>query len=311
VVSSTRPRVGCACALFAIILALLIPEAGSGLPRDAPWRLTVSLRGNGSGEVTSNPAGVACGSTCAISLGDRRLVTLTAKPLGGSVFSGWRGGCAGDGSTCTRVIDGDEAVSARFQLPCVVPHLLGATLSGARIAVRKAHCRIVHVSRRYSAALPGLVVAQAPAPGARGRPAAPVRVAVSRGPKPVTCKDLLWPVSGRLESPFGWRWGRMHEGIDIGVPYGTPIHVAAPGRVVYAGWEGDYGYLLVIDHGGGLSTAYAHQSRLAVSWGRRLSPRQVLGSVGCTGNCTGPHLHFEVRIRGRPVDPLRCLPRRG
>jgi murein DD-endopeptidase MepM/ murein hydrolase activator NlpD len=119
---------------------------------------------------------------------------------------------------------------------------------------------------------------------------------------------LIWPVSGPITSPFGWRWGRMHQGIDIGVPYGTPIHAAAAGTVIYCGWEEGYGNLVVIDHGGDLATAYAHQSALAVTCGQSVAQGQVIGYVGCTGHCTGPHLHFEVRIDGNPVDPLGYLP---
>ena len=118
---------------------------------------------------------------------------------------------------------------------------------------------------------------------------------------------LIWPVNGPVTSPFGMRWGRMHEGIDIGVPEGTPIHAAASGRVIYAGWMSGYGNLVAIDHGRGLSTAYGHQSRIAVSNGQTVSQGQVIGYVGCTGHCFGPHLHFEVRINGTPVDPMGYL----
>jgi len=118
---------------------------------------------------------------------------------------------------------------------------------------------------------------------------------------------LIWPVNGPVTSPFGMRWGRMHEGIDIGVGYGTPIHAAASGRVIYAGWMDGYGNLVAIDHGRGLSTAYGHQSRIAVSNGQTVSQGQVIGYVGCTGHCFGPHLHFEVRINGTPVDPMGYL----
>jgi murein DD-endopeptidase MepM/ murein hydrolase activator NlpD len=118
---------------------------------------------------------------------------------------------------------------------------------------------------------------------------------------------FIWPVSGPITSPFGWRWGRMHEGIDIGVGYGTPIHAAAAGTVIYCGWESGYGNLVVIDHGGNLATAYGHQSSIAVSCGQQVDQGQVIGYVGCTGHCFGPHLHFEVRVNGNPVDPLGYL----
>jgi murein DD-endopeptidase MepM/ murein hydrolase activator NlpD len=118
---------------------------------------------------------------------------------------------------------------------------------------------------------------------------------------------LIWPVSGPVVSGFGMRWGRMHEGIDIGVGYGTPIHAAASGTVVYSGWMSGYGNFVIIDHGGGMATAYGHQSAIAVGNGQSVSQGQVIGYVGCTGHCFGPHLHFEVRINGSPVDPLGYL----
>jgi murein DD-endopeptidase MepM/ murein hydrolase activator NlpD len=117
---------------------------------------------------------------------------------------------------------------------------------------------------------------------------------------------LIWPVSGPVVSGYGMRWGRMHMGIDIAVGYGTPIHAAASGTVIFAGWMGGYGNFVIVDHGGGLSTAYAHQSSIAVGGGT-VSQGQVLGYVGCTGHCFGPHLHFEVRINGSAVDPLGYL----
>jgi murein DD-endopeptidase MepM/ murein hydrolase activator NlpD len=123
----------------------------------------------------------------------------------------------------------------------------------------------------------------------------------------LSSSGLVWPVSGPITSPFGWRWGRMHEGIDIGVGYGTPIHAAASGTIIYCGWESGYGNLVVIDHGNNLATAYGHQSSIAVSCGQDVSQGQTIGYVGCTGHCFGPHLHFEVRINGNPVDPLGYL----
>jgi murein DD-endopeptidase MepM/ murein hydrolase activator NlpD len=99
----------------------------------------------------------------------------------------------------------------------------------------------------------------------------------------------------------------MHEGIDIGVPTGTPVVAAAAGQVIHAGWLGGYGNLVVIDHGGNLATAYGHQSSIAVSCGQSVSQGQVIGYVGSTGRSTGPHLHFEVRINGGAVDPYGYL----
>ncbi len=122
-----------------------------------------------------------------------------------------------------------------------------------------------------------------------------------------SASGFIWPVNGPVTSPFGMRWGRMHTGIDIGVAYGTPIHAAASGRVIYAGWMDGYGNLVFIDHGRGLSTGYAHQSSIGVSNGQAVTQGQVIGYVGCTGHCFGPHLHFEVRVNGTPVDPLGYL----
>jgi murein DD-endopeptidase MepM/ murein hydrolase activator NlpD len=122
-----------------------------------------------------------------------------------------------------------------------------------------------------------------------------------------SASGMIWPVAGPVTSPFGWRWGRMHEGIDIGVAYGTPIHAAASGTIIYCGWESGYGNLTVIDHGGNLATAYGHQSSIAVSCGQHVNQGDVIGYVGSTGHSTGPHLHFEVRVDGNPVDPLGYL----
>jgi murein DD-endopeptidase MepM/ murein hydrolase activator NlpD len=117
---------------------------------------------------------------------------------------------------------------------------------------------------------------------------------------------FIWPVNGVVTSGFGWRWGRMHEGIDIVAPTGTSIRAAAAGTVIYAGYMGGYGNIVIIDHGDGLSTAYAHQSAIYVGSGS-VSQGTVIGAVGSTGNSTGPHLHFEVRVNGSAVDPMGYL----
>lgn len=122
----------------------------------------------------------------------------------------------------------------------------------------------------------------------------------------VSPSGFVWPVQGVLTSTFGPRWGRMHEGIDIGAPGGTPIHAVAAGTIIFAGWLGGYGNLTIIDHGGGIATAYGHQSAMYVTGGS-VSQGQAIGAVGSTGNSTGSHLHFEVRVNGSPVDPLGYL----
>jgi murein DD-endopeptidase MepM/ murein hydrolase activator NlpD len=121
-----------------------------------------------------------------------------------------------------------------------------------------------------------------------------------------SASGFIWPVSGPVTSGFGWRWGRIHEGIDIGAACGTPIRAAASGTIVYAGWMDGYGNLVIIDHGGGIGTAYGHQSAIYVGGGS-VSQGQTIGAVGSTGHSTGCHLHFEVRVNGTPVDPLGYL----
>jgi murein DD-endopeptidase MepM/ murein hydrolase activator NlpD len=117
----------------------------------------------------------------------------------------------------------------------------------------------------------------------------------------------IWPVNGPVVSPFGMRWGRLHAGVDIAVPAGTPIRAAASGTVAMAGWMGGYGQYTCIQHGGGVATCYAHQSSIGVGSGASVKQGQVIGAVGCTGHCFGDHLHFEVRINGSPVDPMGYL----
>lgn len=124
---------------------------------------------------------------------------------------------------------------------------------------------------------------------------------------------MIWPVNGVITSPYGYRTHPIfgttiyHSGIDIGVDYGTPVHAADGGTVVEAGWISGYGYAVVIDHGNGLSTLYGHNQELAVSAGQAVSQGQVIAYAGSTGNSTGPHVHFEVRANGDPVDPQGYL----
>lgn len=125
--------------------------------------------------------------------------------------------------------------------------------------------------------------------------------------------SLGWPVAGPVVSSFGWRihpilgYRKFHTGIDIAAGYGAAIHAAGSGRVIYATWMGGYGNVIIIDHGNGLSTLYAHQSSLAVGVGASVRRGQTIGAVGSTGFSTGPHLHFEVRVNGNPVDPMGYL----
>ena len=125
--------------------------------------------------------------------------------------------------------------------------------------------------------------------------------------------QLAAPVNAPITSDFGWRihpiYGtrRLHAGTDFGVDEGTPVHAADGGVVVEAGWISGYGYTVIIDHGNGMSTLYAHNSDVAVSPGQTVSKGQVVSYSGNTGGSTGPHLHFEVRINGEPTDPMGYL----
>ena len=124
---------------------------------------------------------------------------------------------------------------------------------------------------------------------------------------------MIWPISGPITSEFGWRthpiFGsqRFHSGLDIGGDYGLPIHAALGGVVIESGWIGGYGNTIMIDHGGGVVTLYGHNESLAVGVGQTVSQGQVIAYCGSTGNSTGPHCHFEVRLNGEPVSPYNYL----
>jgi len=151
-----------------------------------------------------------------------------------------------------------------------------------------------------SAALSARIqAAQAPSESRSTSYSMPARTASASG--------FIWPVHGVVTSTFGWRWGRMHEGIDIAVASGTPVVSAAAGTVIVAGWMGGYGYLVVVDHGNGIATAYGHNTNVTVSAGQTVGQGQLIAYSGNTGNSTGPHVHFEVRIGGAAVDPFGYL----
>ncbi len=130
-----------------------------------------------------------------------------------------------------------------------------------------------------------------------------------RSPPPHSPLTLAWPLPFPVGDEFGPRGDRFHTGIDLISPPGVPVAAARSGRVVYAGWrEGGWGIEVTIAHGGGVRTIYAHLSATAVSVGDRVDGGAMIGRVGATGDATGPHLHFEVRVRGAAVDPLGALP---
>jgi murein DD-endopeptidase MepM/ murein hydrolase activator NlpD len=181
-----------------------------------------------------------------------------------------------------------QLVSSRDELASARADRRGALsqVHSSRVALEGDLRELEEEQARVTAALQG-----APAPG-------PVRQGSG---------SLIWPVNGPVVSPFGMRWGRLHAGVDIAVPSGTPIRAADSGRVALMGWVGGYGNYTCIQHNASLSTCYAHQSSFATSNGANVSQGQVIGYVGCTGHCFGDHLHFETRVGGSPVDPLGYL----
>lgn len=156
------------------------------------------------------------------------------------------------------------------------------------------------------ALVPGTIVLL---PGAKPPSGGSVRTAAaSRSVSGRDSGNWAWPARGPITSGFGTRWGRFHEGIDVGVGTGTSVRASRSGRVTRAGWDGGYGKVVMISHGGGLSTVYAHLSEIDVSVGEQVDQGQVVGLSGNTGNSTGPHLHFEVRVNGTQKNPLSYLP---
>lgn len=127
-------------------------------------------------------------------------------------------------------------------------------------------------------------------------------------PPKIGTGKLAKPTSrGVLTSPFGWRWGRRHSGIDIGIPIGTPVKAADGGKVIFSGTKGGYGKCVIIDHGANIQTLYAHNSKLLVKKGDKVFKGQTIANSGNTGRSTGPHLHFEVRKNGTPVNPTKYV----
>jgi len=124
-------------------------------------------------------------------------------------------------------------------------------------------------------------------------------------------ESFIWPTKGVFTSGYGWRWGRMHKGIDIANNVGTPIFAAKDGLVTYAGWSSGYGYLVEMSHRDGSSTRYGHNSRLLVKKGQLVPQASRISLMGSTGRSTGPHLHFEIRMPdGGALDPMAMLPPR-
>jgi murein DD-endopeptidase MepM/ murein hydrolase activator NlpD len=197
----------------------------------------------------------------------------------------------------------ERILRERDQIAAVESQLVGARdeLASARADKRGALALVRDSRVRLEGDLAALEREQA-------RVRAALQGAVSSGgPIRQGSGQLIWPVNGPVVSPFGMRWGRLHAGIDIAVPSGTPIRAADSGRVVLMGWVGGYGNYTCVQHTGSLSTCYAHQSSFATSNGASVGQGQVIGYVGCTGHCFGDHLHFETRVHGSPADPMGYL----
>jgi murein DD-endopeptidase MepM/ murein hydrolase activator NlpD len=135
----------------------------------------------------------------------------------------------------------------------------------------------------------------------------PRRVTSKRAQAVSIAQNFVWPARGLLTSRFGWRRRQHHNGIDIAAPAGTPMYAAKAGRVLYAGWFYAYGLAVILLHGDGVSTIYGHASKLLVRTGDVVEAGHLIGLVGSTGDATGPHLHFEIRVNGRPLNPLKYL----
>lgn len=199
----------------------------------------------------------------------------------------------------------EERPSARKQTPVVVRALAPGELpSASGRAEDRPPARILRENVRLRRELQHLRALEAE----RRRVAKALAAAgIVDGGALVGSGRLVWPLVGPLTSPFGPRWGRLHAGIDISAPGGTPIRAADSGRVALAGWQGGYGLYTCVKHTASLSTCYAHQSRLGTAQGAAVRKGQVIGYVGNTGNSFGNHLHFETWVSGRPVDPMGFL----
>jgi murein DD-endopeptidase MepM/ murein hydrolase activator NlpD len=144
----------------------------------------------------------------------------------------------------------------------------------------------------------------------RARLAAVARALTTPPPEPPPSSvpgSYAWPGDGPITSYFGTRWGRPHTGVDIDAPTGSPVVGAQAGTVTLAGWKNGYGQTVIIDHGHGVQTLYAHLARLTVTNGQQVAKGQQVGTVGATGNVTAAHLHYEVHVGGVPRNPVAWL----
>jgi murein DD-endopeptidase MepM/ murein hydrolase activator NlpD len=189
---------------------------------------------------------------------------------------------------------------------------LGLVLAGHLLAGRAPAAAPVPTPRTYRVSdaelLPGPRVARPAAPRVPARASR----SSSRPATPRPAPRWVRPARGPVTSPYGMRWGRMHNGLDFGSPYGSPVVAAYDGVVVHAGYGlSGYGRQVQVRHAGGVVTTYSHLSSIAARVGARVRAGQVVGTVGASGNVTGPHLHFEIHAGGRAVNPRAFLATRG
>jgi murein DD-endopeptidase MepM/ murein hydrolase activator NlpD len=173
----------------------------------------------------------------------------------------------------------------------------------ARIGAIQAQMGVLAARAAAPAATTTAAAGTAPASGTRF--AAALDSAVASG------NTWVKPAEGRITSEFGPRWGTQHKGLDIGAASGTPLRAVGDGVVKLSRWYGGYGNAVIIDHGNGVTTLYGHASELDVKAGQRVTAGQLIGKVGSTGDSTGPHLHLEVRVNDKHIDPEPWLKARG
>jgi len=206
---------------------------------------------------------------------------------------------------------------ARYQLDALAQTRVGL-LSEAQSQRQNVAAEVTHLeelSAQEEAALEQLIVERQREEAARRE--AERRAALLAGraaPPPPSTGEFSWPVSGPITSPFGYRsdpygggGSEFHPGLDIGAPMGATVTAAASGTIIYAAAYGGYGNAVIIDHGNGVSSLYGHLSQIFVAEHQEVQRGQAIGAVGMTGRATGPHLHFEVRVNGQPVDPASRL----
>lgn len=222
---------------------------------------------------------------------DRRLVERTA--VAQKAVDVKRSEFQSQKATFLRVLGEQRALLAEVQ-KVQSDRAMAVTVSNERITRLVAQEEHLEAEEREITA----IARRGVSPASLGRN--PALLAPARG-------GWVWPARGPVTSGFGLRWGRMHQGIDIGAPIGAPIVAAKAGTVIYASAMRGYGNVVMILHGGGLTTVYAHQSAILARFGQQVAKGQQIGRVGCSGHCTGPHLHFEIRLNGIPHSPRNYL----